>query len=106
MSTSQGEEPPRPGALRPGTQVGAWRVVEALGVGGQGAVYRVEDVARPGEFYALKLFLHARDKRAEREVALMMGRAAHPHVVGFHGCARWPHPVSYTHLTLPTNREV
>ncbi|MBM7113141.1 serine/threonine protein kinase [Archangium primigenium] len=92
MSTSQGEGPPRPGALRPGTQVGAWRVVEALGVGGQGAVYRVEDVARPGEFYALKLSLHARDKRAEREVALMMSQAAHPHVVRFHGCARWPHP--------------
>ncbi len=92
MSTSQAEGPPRPEALRPGTQVGSWRVVEALGVGGQGAVYRVEDMARPGEFYALKLSLHPRDKRAEREVALMMSRAAHPHVVRFHGCARWPHP--------------
>ncbi|WP_434384352.1 serine/threonine-protein kinase [Melittangium boletus] len=92
MSTSQAEGPPRPEALSPGTQVGVWRVVEALGVGGQGAVYRVEDRARPGEFYALKLSLHARDKRAEREVALMMSRAAHPHVVRFHGCARWPHP--------------
>src|SRR5690242_13609795 len=33
-----------PGALAPGTQVGRWRVVERLGVGGQGAVYRVEDM--------------------------------------------------------------
>ncbi|MBM7118255.1 serine/threonine protein kinase [Archangium primigenium] len=78
--------------LAPGTRVGSWRVVEPLGQGGQGTVYRVEDVHHPGDFYALKLALYARDGRAEREVALMMGRAVHPHVVGFHGCARWPHP--------------
>ncbi|WP_434386806.1 serine/threonine protein kinase [Melittangium boletus] len=83
---------PEDAPLAPGTQVGTWRVVECLGMGGQGAVYRVEDIARPGDFYAFKLALHARDERAEREVALMMGRAAHPHVVRFHGCARWPHP--------------
>ncbi|WNG15422.1 serine/threonine protein kinase [Cystobacter fuscus] len=81
-----------PDALAPGTQVGRWRVVEQLGVGGQGAVYRVEDIDHPGDFYALKLALYAHDGRAEREVALMMTRAAHPHVVRFHGCARWPHP--------------
>ncbi|HEX8537517.1 MAG TPA: serine/threonine-protein kinase, partial [Cystobacter sp.] len=92
MSTNHGEMTTYPDALEPGTQVGRWRVVERLGVGGQGAVYRVEDADRPGEFYALKLALYARDGRAEREVALMMSRAAHPHVVGFHGCARWPHP--------------
>jgi serine/threonine protein kinase len=78
--------------LEPGTQVGRWRVVKRLGVGGQGAVYLVEDVNRPGDFFALKLALYARDGRAEREVALMMSRAVHPHVVGFHGCVRWPHP--------------
>ena len=78
------------GALEPGTRVGRWRVVEALGVGGQGAVYRVEDTEHPGDFHALKLALYARDGRAEREVELMRSRAAHPHVVGFHGSARWP----------------
>ena len=77
-------------ALEPGTRVGRWRVVEALGVGGQGAVYRVEDTEHPGDFHALKLALAARDGRAEREVELMRSRAAHPHVVGFHGSARWP----------------
>ncbi|WP_043432504.1 serine/threonine protein kinase [Cystobacter fuscus] len=92
MSTNPGAERLFPDALPPGTQVGRWRVVEQLGVGGQGAVYRVEDIDRPGDFYALKLALYARDGRAEREVALMMTRAAHPHVVRFHGCARWPHP--------------
>ncbi|WP_395855596.1 serine/threonine protein kinase [Cystobacter fuscus] len=92
MSTNPGAERLFPDALPPGTQVGRWLVVEQLGVGGQGAVYRVEDIDHPGDFYALKLALYARDGRAEREVALMMTRAAHPHVVRFHGCARWPHP--------------
>ena len=92
MSENPGEVLLRPDALAPGTQVGRWRVVESLGVGGQGAVYRVEDIHHPGHFYALKLALYARDARAEREAVLMMSRAAHPHVVGFHGCARWPHP--------------
>jgi serine/threonine protein kinase len=92
VSTNHGEVTVCPDALEPGTQVGRWRVVEQLGVGGQGAVYRVEDMDHPGDFYALKLALHARDGRAEREVALMMTRAVHPNVVGFHGCARWPHP--------------
>ncbi|OJH36475.1 serine/threonine protein kinase [Cystobacter ferrugineus] len=92
MTTSPGAVRQYPEALAPGTRVGRWRVVERLGVGGQGAVYRVEDMDHPGNFYALKLALYARDGRAEREVELMMNRAAHPHVVGFHGCARWPHP--------------
>lgn len=81
-----------PEALGPGTEVGPWRVVERLGVGGFGAVYRVEDMARPGEFYALKLALRPGDERAEREVTLLMVEAVHPNVVRFHACGRWPHP--------------
>ncbi|WP_426746266.1 protein kinase [Myxococcus faecalis] len=81
-----------PAALGPGTEVGTWRVVERLGVGGFGAVYRVEDMARPGEFYALKLALRPGDERAEREVALLMVKAVHRNVVRFHACGRWPHP--------------
>ncbi|WNG26921.1 protein kinase [Cystobacter fuscus] len=92
MSTNRRETTTYPDVLEPGTQVGRWRVVKRLGVGGQGAVYLVEDANHPGDFFALKLALYARDGRSEREVALMMSRAAHPHVVGFHGCARWPHP--------------
>ncbi|WIG97929.1 serine/threonine protein kinase [Myxococcus sp. SDU36] len=81
-----------PESLGPGTEVGSWRVVERLGVGGFGAVYRVEDLARPGEFYALKLALRPGDARAEREVTLLMVKAVHPNVVRFHACGRWPHP--------------
>ncbi|MET0404864.1 MAG: serine/threonine-protein kinase [Cystobacter sp.] len=78
--------------LEPGTRVDRWRVVEPLGVGGQGAAYLVEHLEHPGELYVLKLALHAHDRRAEREVALMMDPAVHPNVVRFHACARWPHP--------------
>ena len=92
VTTNPQDKPSRPDTLRPGTRVGRWRVVEPLGVGGQGAVYRVEDIDHPGDFHALKLALHVQDARAEREVVLMMTRAAHPHVVRIHGFARWPHP--------------
>ncbi|MFP2925480.1 serine/threonine protein kinase [Pyxidicoccus sp. 3LG] len=81
-----------PGALGAGTEVGSWRVVERLGVGGYGAVYRVEDVARPGDFYALKMALRPGDERAEREVHLLMSKGVHPNVVRVHACGRWPHP--------------
>jgi eukaryotic-like serine/threonine-protein kinase len=78
--------------LEPGAQVGRWRVVERLGTGGQGSVYRVEDPEHPGDFYALKLVRPGHEARAERETALMMVQAAHPGVARFHGCSRWPHP--------------
>ncbi|AEI66275.1 serine/threonine-protein kinase [Corallococcus macrosporus] len=83
-----------PGALGPGTEVGSWRVVERLGVGGYGAVYRVEDMASPGDFYALKLALRPGDERAEREVHLLMSKGVHPNVVRLHASGRWPHPVT------------
>ncbi|WNZ59534.1 serine/threonine-protein kinase [Myxococcus sp. MxC21-1] len=83
-----------PGALGPGTEVGSWRVVERLGVGGYGAVYRVEDMARPGDFYALKLALRPGDERAEREVHLLMSKGVHPNVVRLHASGRWPHPAT------------
>jgi serine/threonine-protein kinase len=82
----------RPEALPAGTRVGAWRVVEKVGVGGYGAVYRVEDEEHPGVEGALKLALHPDEARAGREVVLLMEKAVHPHVVRVHGCGRWPHP--------------
>jgi len=88
--TNPRDWPVSPRTLAPGTQVGPWRVVERLGEGGYGAVYRVEATARPGEFYAFKLALDARDKRSEREWDLMRREAEHPHVVRVHGSARWP----------------
>lgn len=80
--------------LGAGTLVDAWRVVERLGAGGYGAVYKVEHVAQPGAFYALKLALNRSDKRTEREEQLLMGKAVHPNVVRLHAIGRWPHPVN------------
>lgn len=82
-----------PAALQPGTEVGRWRVLGTLGVGGYGAVYRVEPLEAPGRSFALKLSLHPDPARAMREMALLLDRAWHPHVVRVHATGRWPDPV-------------
>lgn len=79
--------------LQPGRVVAGWRVLERLGVGGYGAVYRVESVEHPGLFCTLKLALNPRDVRTGREAALLLDKAVHPNVVRCHGSGRWPHPV-------------
>src|SRR5262245_25001669 len=73
-----------PGALVPGTQMGRWLVLESVGAGGYGAVYRVEAEDQPGVPYALKVALRLGDGRAEREVALLRSHAVHPNVVRIH----------------------
>lgn len=78
-----------PWALAPGTRVNRWRILEPLGTGSYGAVYRVEAVDTPGETYALKLALRPSDTRAEREVALL-ARTEHPSVVRVHDWGSWP----------------
>lgn len=83
----------RPESLPTGTEVGHWRVVARLGVGGYGAAYRVEDIHHPGVVLALKLALRPGDARAGREVVLLMDKAVHPNVVRIHGHGRWPDPV-------------
>ncbi|MFP2923700.1 serine/threonine protein kinase [Pyxidicoccus sp. 3LG] len=65
-----------------------WRVLDPLGSGSYGAVYRVEAVDAPGEVYALKLALRPSDPRAEREVALL-ARTQHPNVVRVHDWGTW-----------------
>lgn len=82
-----------PGALQPGAVVGCWRVLATLGVGGYGAVYRVEPLDAPGRSFALKLSLHPEPARALREMALLLDRAWHPNVVRVHATGRWPDPV-------------
>jgi len=61
-----------PSYLRPGTQVGEWRVVRGRGRGSYGAVYRVVRVGQEsGEPFALKVALSPQDERFEREVELL-----------------------------------
>jgi serine/threonine protein kinase len=73
-----------------GDWVGEYRIVEVLGEGGFGIVYKVE---RAGLFFALKL-LRARELEGwgQREINILR-HLAHPNVVRFHGCDRWPVPV-------------
>ncbi|MCP3140085.1 serine/threonine protein kinase [Pyxidicoccus xibeiensis] len=80
-----------PDTLPPGTVVGGcWRLLERLGVGGYGAVYKVEATDHPGRYFALKLSRQLYEPRARRELTLLMDKAVHAHVVAVHACGRWP----------------
>jgi serine/threonine-protein kinase len=84
-----------PETLPPDTVVGGcWRLLERLGVGGYGAVYRVEATNAPGRYFALKMSRQPFEPRSMREVILLMDKAVHPHVVAVHACGRWPDVVA------------
>jgi hypothetical protein len=90
------------GALRPGTQVGSWKVVSLRGRGSYGAIYLAEPVgqegARPG---ALKLALHEGDERFGREVELL-SRLHSPHVPRLLESGTWtaPEGASFPYLVM------
>jgi serine/threonine protein kinase len=75
-----------------GELLGPWRVLECIGYGTYGFVYRVVLADRPdaGE-YALKLARYADDARFEREAELL-SRIDHPHVPRFYGKGFWRGP--------------
>jgi eukaryotic-like serine/threonine-protein kinase len=73
-----------------GDRVGEYRIVEVLGEGGFGVVYKVE---RAGLFFALKLLrARALEGWGQREINILR-HLAHPNVVGFHAYDRWPVPL-------------
>ena len=72
--------------MRPGMQVGPWRVEGELGRGGMAVVYRVVHVDR-GVERALKVLL-TRDAEVSRRTALearVQGRLRHPNLVAVQG---------------------
>jgi serine/threonine protein kinase len=93
MSTSIPQVNPE--TLPPGTVVGgSWRLLERLGAGGYGAVYKVEAIQDPGRYFALKLARQPFEPRSMRELTLLLDKAVHPHVVAVHACGRWPDVVT------------
>lgn len=72
--------------LPPGAVVERWRILEGVGQQEQEALYRVEDVRRPGEPRVLRLSLRAGEGLlADRAARLMV---AHPHVARLHAYGR------------------
>lgn len=80
-----------PEHLPPETRIGSWRVVSLQGQGSYGAVYKVEPVTGPPGAMALKLALHHRDPRFEREAELL-SRIRHPSVPRLHERGGWEMP--------------
>lgn len=78
-----------PSYLRPGTQVGEWRVVSRRGRGGSGVVYRVEHAEQEnGEPFALKIALRPMDEHFACE-AEMLARVRHGYVPRLRDSGRW-----------------
>jgi eukaryotic-like serine/threonine-protein kinase len=86
-----------PALLPPGTQVGHWRVVDWVGRGVHGAVYRAVRVGEEHSFpVALKLAMLPRDPRFAREVELL-SRQHHPHMPRLIDHGEWEHPSGTLH---------
>jgi eukaryotic-like serine/threonine-protein kinase len=79
-----GQVPPAPPAAPPGWRVGHYEIVEEIGRGGMGVVYRARDL-NLGRLVALKRPLPGNDDPAERKRLLREARAAsrvsHPSIV-------------------------
>lgn len=90
-----------PDRLGPGDTIGPWRVLEVLGAGGLGRVFRVE---QDGRDYALKMATRLPGQRAPgeedvdgwctREATMLLERTPHPNIPRVFQVGRWPHPES------------
>ena len=93
MTADAGE----PGPPKPGQVIDGWRIVEKLGGGSFGTVYRVEKEGLP---FALKL-AHGRAElpaerrsgpdRTQRELECLLA-LRHPNIARVWSHGRWPHP--------------
>jgi serine/threonine-protein kinase len=90
---------PHPDRLGPGDRVGPWKILEVLGAGGFGRVFKVEN---EGKVYALKMSVRLPGERMlgeedvdgwnMREATAMMGRTPHPNIPRVFSVDRWPEP--------------
>ena len=99
---------PHPVRLAPGDRVGTWRILEVLGAGGMGRVFKVESEGRIG---ALKMALRPPgetlpgeedvDGWCLREATSMMQHTPHPNIPRLFQVGRWPDPESgYLYLVM------
>lgn len=89
-----------PACLPRETQVGPWRVLDLLGRGAYGAVYRARAAeSEASSPVALKLALYPRDERFAREVELL-SRIRHLSVPRLLGHGVWQHPAGVVHPYL------
>jgi serine/threonine-protein kinase len=88
---------PGAGDLAPGQWIEGWRVIEKLGAGSFGQVYRVE---KEGLFFALKLIVRQAadpaeqsrvEGRTQRELECLLA-LRHPNISRVWSHGRWPHP--------------
>ena len=92
-------EIPHPDRLGPGDMIGAWKILEVIGAGGLGRVFKVEG---EGKVYGLKMAVRLPgekmpgeedvDGRCVREATAMLGRSPHPNVPRVFQVGRWPDP--------------
>jgi len=90
---------PHPDRLGPGDRVGPWKILEVIGAGGLGRVFKVEG---EGKVYALKMAIRLPgermpgeedvDGRGMREATAMLERTPHPHIPRVFSVGRWPDP--------------
>ncbi|WP_225410783.1 serine/threonine protein kinase [Stigmatella hybrida] len=92
---------PHPDRLAPGDFVGSWKILEVLGAGGLGRVFKAES---EGKVYALKMAVRLPGQKMPgeedldgwcmREATAMMGRSPHPNIPRVFSVGRWPDPES------------
>src|SRR5882762_6096964 len=86
--------------LAPGSRLGVYEIVDALGAGGMGEVYRARDT-KLGRSVAVKVLPEAvaadpdRIARFERE-AKSLAALNHPHIAQLYGLEEAPNPQSAT----------
>ncbi|WP_163995910.1 serine/threonine protein kinase [Pyxidicoccus caerfyrddinensis] len=88
-----------PDRLGPGDCIGPWKILEVLGAGGLGRVFKVEG---DGKVYALKMAVRLPGEKMPgeedvdgwclREATAMMGRSPHPNIPRVFSVSRWPDP--------------
>jgi eukaryotic-like serine/threonine-protein kinase len=90
---------PHPDRLAPGDFVGPWKILEVLGAGGLGRVFKAES---EGKVYALKMAVRLPGEKMPgeedldgwcmREATAMMSRSPHPNIPRVFSVGRWPDP--------------